>query len=62
MWWLDVLIVLVIIAGIYAFVVMARARTIRLSSHTDRTAEPMYDEFADPPRTQGRFVRRRGGT
>jgi hypothetical protein len=62
MWWLDVLIVVVIIAGIYAFVVIVRARTSRLSSQTDRTAEQMYDEFADPLRTQRRFARRHGGT
>ena len=62
MWWLNIVILLVIIGGIYGFVVMARARTKRLSSHTDRTAEQMYDEFADSPKAQRRFARRRGAT
>ncbi|MGI8761146.1 MAG: hypothetical protein ACR2LF_07610 [Jatrophihabitantaceae bacterium] len=62
MWWAYVLIVAILVAGIVAFVAMARARTRQLSSRTTRTAESMYDEFADPPRVQRRLARRRGGS
>ncbi len=62
MWFMDVLIVVVIAAGIYGFVVLTRQRTRRLSSHTNRTAQDMYDEFADSPAAQRRYARKRGGT
>lgn len=62
MWWLDVVIVVVLLAGVYGFVTLSRARTRRLSSHTERTVESMYDEYADPPAVQRRFARRRGGS
>jgi hypothetical protein len=62
MWLFDILIVLVLIAGVWGFVTMTRSRTRSLSSHTSRSAEDMYDEFADPPAVQKRFARKRSGS
>ena len=62
MWWLDVLIGLLFLTGIYGFVLMVRTMTTRLSSHTDRTAEQMYDQHADSPKKERRLSRRDRGT
>lgn len=59
MWWLDVVVALVVIGGVYGFVVLVRAQTQRLSSHTDRTADQLYDQFADPPKRHRHFSGRR---
>ncbi len=62
MWWLDVVIVLILIAGVWSFVIFARTRTRQLSRRTTRRAEDMYDEFADSRGAQKRFARRRAGS
>ena len=54
MWWVDIVVVLLFIAGIYGFATLAGFHTRRLSSKTDRRAEDMYDEFSDPQRSRHR--------
>jgi hypothetical protein len=51
-WWTYLIVVVVIAAGIYGFVVLTKTLTHRLSSHSDRRAEDLYDSYADrkPPR------------
>lgn len=53
MWWLDDIIVpLLLIVGVLCFLWIAGFRTRILTRKSDRTAESMYDNFADPPRRQ----------
>jgi hypothetical protein len=61
-WIWDVVIGLVVVAGIYGFVGLTRGRTRHLTRRTTRRAEDMYDEFDDSPAAKRRFARKRGGT
>ena len=58
---MNLLVLLVLFAGIYGFAHLVGFRTKRLSSHTDRTAEALYDNYADPQAEQERFADRHGG-
>ena len=60
-WWEYVLVVAVLLAGIYGFRMLARYVTRFLSSGTDRTADSMYDNYADSLRRQRRYARKHGG-
>jgi hypothetical protein len=60
--WLDIGIVALFIFAGYAFLQMVGWRTRWLNRHTKRTAESMYDQYADPPRKQHRYAQERGGT
>lgn len=59
MWWMYVIIVLVLAAGIYGFARLVRFQTKWMTRRTSRTAESMYDSYADSPR--GRHGRLHGG-
>jgi hypothetical protein len=60
-WWEYVLVVAVLLAGIYGFLVLTGYTTRFLSSGTDRTADSMYDNYADSPRKQRRYASKHGG-
>lgn len=60
--WMNLVVILMLLAGVYGFARLAGFRTKRLSSHTDRTAEDMYDTYADSVRQQERFAHRHGGS
>ena len=60
-WWEAVLFVAAVIFAIYAFASIVGFRTRSLTRPTDRTAENMYDDYADPPRKQRRYARHHGG-
>ena len=60
-WWEYVLVVAVLLAGIYGFLVLTGSTTRFLSRGTDRTAESMYGTYADSPRKQWRYARKHGG-
>ena len=60
-WWEAVLFVAAVIFAIYAFASIVGFRTRTLTRPTDRTAENMYDNYADPPRKQHRYARHHGG-
>jgi len=45
MWWLDIVVVLLFLFGIYGFVTLAGFNTRRLTSKTDRRAEDLYDQY-----------------
>ena len=60
MWWQDIIGVAVIVAFIYCFLVIVGFRTKLLTRKTDRTAESMYDDYADPHREHRRGFRRFG--
>src|ERR1700743_346077 len=60
-WWEIILFIAVVIFAIYAFASIVGFRTRTLTRPTDRTAENMYDNYADPPRKQRRYARHQGG-
>jgi hypothetical protein len=49
-WWLYVIIVVLLIFGVYAFLTLAGYEKRWLSGRTSRTAESMYDSYADGPK------------
>ena len=59
--WLDIGVVVLMLFAVYAFVQLVGWRTRGLTRRTDRTAEDMYDQFADSPRQQKRYARQHGG-
>jgi type II secretory pathway component PulL len=61
MWWQYVIMAVAAIVVVYAFVTLTGFQTRRLTRKTDRTAEDMYDSYADSPGKQRRYARRRGG-
>jgi hypothetical protein len=62
MWWEDILIGAFLLLGIFCFVYLAGFRTRLLTRRTSRTAENLYDNFADSPRQQAKYAREHGGT
>ena len=60
-WWEIILFIAVVIFAIYAFASIVGFRTRSLTRPTDRTAENMYANDADPSRKQGRYARHHGG-
>jgi hypothetical protein len=62
MWLIDVLIVVVVLAAIYGFVMVTRQRTRWFSSHTTRRAEDLYPDYADTGEPEHRGWRRRRRT
>lgn len=57
MWWEYVIIAGLLVFGGYAFVSLVRFRTEMMTRKTDRTAEDLYDRYADGP-SSGRRGRR----
>jgi hypothetical protein len=63
MWWLDdIVIPALFILGIYCFVAFVGFRTRMLTRKTTRTAEDLYDRYADSLRKQQKYARDHGGT
>jgi hypothetical protein len=60
--WLDIGIVALFIFAAYAFLQLVGWRTHGLSRRTKRTAEDMYDNYADSPRKQHRYADKRDGS
>lgn len=59
--WMDIGIVALLVAGVYAFAELVGWRTRMLTRRTTRTAEDMYDQYAGSPRQQRRYAREHGG-
>jgi hypothetical protein len=53
-WWTYVVVVALLALGVWGFVTLTRTVSDRLSSRTDRTAEDLYDAYADDPRRRHR--------
>jgi hypothetical protein len=49
MWWEYIIIAGVLVFAGYAFVSLVRFRTEMMTRKTDRTAEDLYDRYADGP-------------
>jgi predicted negative regulator of RcsB-dependent stress response len=60
--WMDIGIVALFVVAIYAFVQLVGWRTRSMSRRSNRTAESLYDTYADSPRKQRRFARQHGGS
>jgi hypothetical protein len=54
MWWVDIVVVLLFIFGIYGFATLAGFNTRWLTRKTDRRAEDLYDEYGDPQQRRHR--------
>jgi hypothetical protein len=59
--WMDIGIVALMLAGVYAFTQLVGWRTRDLTRRTTRRAEDMYGQFADSPRQQRRHAAEHGG-
>jgi hypothetical protein len=57
----SILVVALLAFGGYAFVELAGWRTRGLTRRSSRTAESMYDNYADSPAKQRRYAKSRGG-
>jgi hypothetical protein len=53
-WWMYIVVVALLAAGVYGFAVLVGFNTRRLTSKTHLRAEDLYDRFADPPRERRR--------
>lgn len=60
-WWETTLFFAAVILAIWGFASLVGFRTRSLTRHTDRTAQDMYDQFADSPRKQRKYARQHGG-
>ena len=49
MWWIYIVMPILFALGIYGFLRIIGVQKRFLTRKTDRRAEDMYDEFADPP-------------
>ena len=61
MWWEYIVIAAVLIFGIYCFLKLVGFETRLLTRKTGRTAESMYDNYADSHPKQRKYARERGG-
>jgi hypothetical protein len=60
-WWELILFFAAVILAIWGFASIVGVRTRFLTRRTDRTAEDLYDRFADSPRRQRKYAQRHGG-
>jgi NADH:ubiquinone oxidoreductase subunit 3 (subunit A) len=61
MWWQILIGAAVVIIVGYAILTLVRFQTRLLTRRTSRTANDMYDSYADPLRQQRRYTQERGG-
>jgi hypothetical protein len=61
MWWEYIVIPVLLLLGIYGFLVLTGYEKRVLTRKTDRTAESMYGNYADSARKQRRLAKRHGG-
>lgn len=61
MWWIDIVVPVLMLCGIYGFLELVGFRTRFLNHKTDRTAESMYANYADSPGKQRKYAREHGG-
>lgn len=54
-WWQYIVLVALLAAGIYGFVVLTRHMTQHMTRKTDRRAEDMYEEFSSARKDKDRW-------
>jgi hypothetical protein len=60
MWWEYIVLPALLIIAVYCFLVLTGFETRLLSRKSKRTAEGMYDNYADSNRKQRKYARERG--
>lgn len=48
MWWVDIVVVILFILGIYGFATLVGFNTRWLTGKTHRRAEDLYDDYSEP--------------
>ena len=61
-WWETILFLIAVGLAIWGFVSMVGLRTRFLTRRTTRTAQDLYDNYADSPHKQRQYAREHGGT
>jgi hypothetical protein len=61
MWWQILIGAAVVIIVGYAILTLVRFQTRNLTRRTGRTADDLYDSYADPVGKQSRYAQERGG-
>jgi hypothetical protein len=61
MWWVDIVVPVLLILMVYGFLLMVGVNVKWLTTRSNRTAENVYDQYADSPRKQRRYARKHGG-
>lgn len=59
-WWGTVLFLAAVVLAIWGFLSIVGFRTGTLTRKTDRRAEDLYGDYADPGRRQHRFLHMHG--
>jgi hypothetical protein len=55
MWWIYIVVPVLLILGVYGFLSIVGVETRWLTRKTDRRAEDLYEDYADPPRHRHRL-------
>ncbi|HWG14463.1 MAG TPA: hypothetical protein VG268_14410 [Streptosporangiaceae bacterium] len=60
-WWETILFLIAVGVAIWGFISMVGVRTRFLTRKTTRSAQDLYDNYADSPHKQRRYARQHGG-
>jgi hypothetical protein len=60
-WWETILFLIAVGVAIWGFISMVGVRTRFLTRKTTRSAQDLYENYADSPRKQRRYAREHGG-
>ncbi|HEY0719223.1 MAG TPA: hypothetical protein VGD68_16545 [Streptosporangiaceae bacterium] len=60
-WWETILFLIAVGVAIWGFLSMVGLRTRFLTRKTTRSAQDLYEDYADSPREQRRYARQHGG-
>ncbi|HEY1916838.1 MAG TPA: hypothetical protein VGH27_14810 [Streptosporangiaceae bacterium] len=60
-WWVDIVVPVLFILAIYGFLLIVGANMRWLTLRSHKTADDVYDRYADSPRQQRKYARAHGG-
>jgi hypothetical protein len=60
-WWVDIVVPVLLILGVYGFLLMVGVNVNWLTRRSSKTADSVYDRYADSPRKQRKYARAHGG-
>lgn len=60
-WWEYIVFAIVVIVAVWGFASLIRVQSQYLTHRTDRTAQDLYNDFAESSRQQRKYARRHGG-
>ncbi len=60
-WWETILFLIAVGLAIWGFVSMVGVNRRFLTRRTNRTAQDLYDDYADSPKKQRQYAREHGG-